>query len=911
MARGGGFAQDGDAGGASSSTDKTVPLRRSARNLRANGSQTSREPAPDEPSTSRTCPPSRRRAPASEHSTSATAGPSSAPIASPSSAPPQTQQTTPPSDPKTPNKTGNDSAKTKPFPFTPATGTQIETAYHMADKRDRTRKTIYEANRQRAEGLCVVTRTIEEWLEHCLPKSTYSEERSPEALKGVSVKVFQEVSTTRNETQFHEAIVKSGVLKRLLSKDTHLIRGEDINDPSQKYSPDWTACSSDVDLEVPGPFRARIILQKSEGDGELKAEDEDPTKDTPKGRQSFGQLITYVHVTSTNSHRTWKYSFTLTPKHGYLFFFDRGAIIRSAPFEWRDTGYLLSFLSRFDAMTPAERGWDTAVQLIPPTHDDALRAKELLSKRRKALRYALPQGITHATVFPRGQYGDLSRFYLFDSETRVIHRVIAHRPFDCDTSSYLGSGIRWWIGVDLRLERVVLFKSYWRIALPTVPSESDVYRSFDRSVEHALEFGYGGDVLVDGAALWDRYHDKPIPLEVELAFQSTRTHDLITKHQEWDRPKSVIGRKDGESVEVLRRTHHVSVFFTVVRKLRTFRNPRELVQVLHDATDALQKAHDKGILHRNLTASSIGIDNQGRGRVMNWDWTDVVTRNLSSARTRSRPISLQFSSAEQLQQPWERPHLLRDDLESIIHLLWFHALRYLPHAYTQKMTRSTILQAMRHIYESAAVNSENEIEAGRDKGAFLGGKHTLNEDELGGGVIQPALLWRVMRSSRRIFHPLYATRPVVEEDMEPEDLEGVKEKQELWDESHKKAKEELSSAAPLLKIFTNVLAKDWPQSAPPADQYTPTSLPSTNFSSFTGNIANSSTRTSTKRSRSYVPGPNNLPEPKRLKSSPDDVFGPVRRDDDQAGEELDRGEDDDVENGDTASEEAIFSLQEF
>ena len=122
------------------------------------------------------------------------------PVAGPSSAPLVAQTSGLAAHLVTPKKSATDPIKK--FDFTPATGTQVEYAYQVADQREVTRKAMYEANRQRAEGMCVVTDDIDEWFEKCLPASSYSDERSPEAWKDTSIALFEKVPTTHNEAQF-------------------------------------------------------------------------------------------------------------------------------------------------------------------------------------------------------------------------------------------------------------------------------------------------------------------------------------------------------------------------------------------------------------------------------------------------------------------------------------------------------------------------------------------------------------------------------------------------------------------------------------------------------------------------------------------------------------------------------------
>lgn len=217
---------------------------------------------------------------------------------------------------------------------------------------------------------------------------------------------------------------------------------------------------------------------------------------------------------------------------------------------------------------------------------------------------------------------------------------------------------------------------------------------------------------------------------------------------------------------------------------------------------------------------------------------------------------------------------------------------------------------MRSIFEESAATADNEIEAGATKASFLAGRHPLNDDTLGGGAVKPAPMWSLMRSLRNLYQPLYEVEPAVDEDLEDDERAQAEELQTEWKLALSKTEELLTSAKPLLDRFEAALAKTWPQfTIAPVDQYAPATLPSTGLSSFTGNAANSSARTSIKRS--YVPGPNNLPEAKRHKASSDDVFGSTSARSVREGDDEGSGDDDDAEVEDEATEEEIFSLQAY
>ena len=89
--------------------------------------------------------------------------------------------------------------------FTPGTGVEMQWSYMLQDVRDRTRKDVYEGNRQRAEGQIVVDVPIEEWLAQCAPAPAgMGSGSSPQDWEKISLELFtkSKVPSTHGETKF-------------------------------------------------------------------------------------------------------------------------------------------------------------------------------------------------------------------------------------------------------------------------------------------------------------------------------------------------------------------------------------------------------------------------------------------------------------------------------------------------------------------------------------------------------------------------------------------------------------------------------------------------------------------------------------------------------------------------------------
>ncbi|KAJ3008158.1 hypothetical protein NUW54_g3261 [Trametes sanguinea] len=161
------------------------------------------------------------------------------------------------------------------------------------------------------------------------------------------------------------------------------------------------------------------------------------------------------------------------------------------------------------------------------------------------------------------------------------------------------------------------------------------------------------------------------------------------------------------------RIHMRLVMKEVCRPLISFKDWYELVLVTYNALKAHRAAWEHhGILHRDLSIGNILIFNAysestkptvTRGILSDWDLAKTKQQlQVPKASQPYRSGTWQFLSAA-LQRNLEKPHLLSDDLESILHIFNWLALQYMESDTYQ--TTMDVAARIKSIYDAVAENN--------------------------------------------------------------------------------------------------------------------------------------------------------------------------------------------------------------
>ncbi|CDO77125.1 hypothetical protein BN946_scf184606.g8 [Trametes cinnabarina] len=209
---------------------------------------------------------------------------------------------------------------------------------------------------------------------------------------------------------------------------------------------------------------------------------------------------------------------------------------------------------------------------------------------------------------------------------------------------------------DMWGEHIMYIKDSWREDVPNLLAEYDIYRELSQGAERRRYIPtllWGGDIP---ASLAD---NGTVPYQGTLS--------------------DTIGVECGPPGRI----HTQLVLKEVCHPLQSFKDWRELVSVVHDALRAHKMACEgHGILHRDISVRNILIYDGDRasppiGLLSDWDLAKMQEQIFNPCPSQpSCSGTWQFMSAA-LQMYMSKPHLLPDDLESIMHIINWLALRYM------------------------------------------------------------------------------------------------------------------------------------------------------------------------------------------------------------------------------------------
>ena len=108
-------------------------------------------------------------------------------------------------------------------------------------------------------------------------------------------------------------------------------------------------------------------------------------------------------------------------------------------------------------------------------------------------------------------------------------------------------------------------------------------------------------------------------------------------------------------------------------------NPPEAIALVPEICDALQFAHDQGIVHRDIKPENILVDRQGHARIADFGLAKLLDHS-SEARNLTRTGQVMgtphYMAPEQVEQPWEVDH--RADIYSLGVVLYEMLTGHLP-----------------------------------------------------------------------------------------------------------------------------------------------------------------------------------------------------------------------------------------
>ncbi|KAH9932691.1 uncharacterized protein BXZ73DRAFT_101234 [Epithele typhae] len=396
----------------------------------------------------------------------------------------------------------------------------------------------------------------------------------------------------------------------------------------------------------------------------------------------FGQHMSYVAEIFARQSRVFIFSIAVHGSVARMFFWDHSACIVSGAFDLRaQADILCEFLWRFSDRGDTGRGHDVSIQRALPEEEEIFR---------DAIReYAATQ---------LGEEDDLEaeveRHYASGKvyATSILHqgfsacdentlRYVFSRPIASSTA-LAHTGMRGYWAVDVATKTVVFLKDTWREL--EAESEGDILRRLHNlGVRNIPALSWQGDVS------W--FAEYPVPRRKFNVNELQTTIGSNFTSPPWR------CRVDGVRATLHHRRHYRLVLGTVGRSFGTVRGTKELLHAGLDVFRAMRDTLEKDSrIHRDISAGNIVLVKEPdadvrRGYLIDWELSCALN-DEGDAKVIGRAGTWRFMSIRLLNwsEPDEHRHRFQDDMESLLWVMFFGALMWQPHNYSDTTLRDVI-----------------------------------------------------------------------------------------------------------------------------------------------------------------------------------------------------------------------------
>ncbi|KAI0635992.1 hypothetical protein C8Q77DRAFT_1053379 [Trametes polyzona] len=383
-----------------------------------------------------------------------------------------------------------------------------------------------------------------------------------------------------------------------------------------------------------------------------------------KTERMFGLHIAFAMEVLARQNRIFLFSVSLCGSFARFFRWDRAGCIVTEAFDIHDyPQLLLEFVHRFSLLSHAQRGHDLTVRVASAKEEalfrDVVRAH--VHSQLEVEGEALDKAVTAHYQPGRTSVIQVHSGQASGSKATVSHYIVS-RPV-ISPLTLMGRGTRGYWAVCRETGRIGFLKDTWR-QICVEQLEGDILQKLNaqgvRNVPIFATHGHVPDSESDGSQI-----------------QRTLTERYM--RETWT---CLI---DGKDNYIYGRVHYRIVFDTVGYNLKTLRGTEELLSSTYDVLIAMRDALTKGSrLHRDLSVGNmILVKEPGqttrKGYLIDWDASDGVDASGQSVNP-GRAGTWDYMSIRMLGPNHDNEkHTIQDDMESLLYLVLYCALLYLPH----------------------------------------------------------------------------------------------------------------------------------------------------------------------------------------------------------------------------------------
>ncbi|KAH8115734.1 hypothetical protein DFH11DRAFT_1507170, partial [Phellopilus nigrolimitatus] len=379
---------------------------------------------------------------------------------------------------------------------------------------------------------------------------------------------------------------------------------------------------------------------------------------------NIGQIVSYAAEACARQHRMFYFSVSIHGHHARLIRWDRAGAVVSRSFNYRQNPELLcKFLWRFGHATPTQRGYDPTVAIASEKDEEDF-------KKTVSVYVAFQLDVTgdelEEAVGRHYQKERVAKVDVVSGDHRgspMIEQYLISRPV-MSPSSVAGRSTRGYWAVKVGTLEMAFLKDTWRIDVDRMEQEGAILRHLNASgVKNISDLYCHGDVPIDIEDLRE-----------EILPQCTRTDEFVCA--EW-------ACNGGRKIKVTKHVHYRLLLKAVGYSLREFNGTREMFEATQDAYEALISAHEKcNMLHRDVSLNNVILvrdPKTGRRKGVLIDWELSTVADNGRARDYNRSGTWAFMSAAALDAQFNFRHSIKDDMESMLYIVLYCCVRWLPH----------------------------------------------------------------------------------------------------------------------------------------------------------------------------------------------------------------------------------------
>ncbi|TFK79285.1 hypothetical protein K466DRAFT_668164 [Polyporus arcularius HHB13444] len=473
--------------------------------------------------------------------------------------------------------------------------------------------------------------------------------------------------------------------------------------------PDW------ADQVLPVQFKSRETLQDPFDDHEGGVWEADAASRT----KVRGQIISYAELLFQVQQREALFMLLIIGRRCRFMRWDRSGTIVTAAMDYVSEWELFcEILWRIANRSDAQLGMDpSATRLRPgdaefdrmdlvakPNDDDIDHRERMLSSEQ------LPD---QQFKFIRDAFRDSlqpgwPRYKLEVPDGDEVREFLVAKPA-FRAKGLAGRGTRGYVALDTTTGRFVWLKDAWRVDYPGMRQEGEILSQLNKAgIPNFPTLICHGDIR-DQQTLtpvwWERRH----PLHPEPNATSSRTFAVPSsskstkrKRRDDDTEQTLVqpkGHSDfdpppfREDCPLRLHTHYRLVVKEVGMSLSQFQYGRQLVGIMYDCIYAHEQAAthpDTKLLHRDVSAGNVliyprvvvesgNVRLQWGGLLADWEMSRTVHKDAEDRRPHQpeRMGTWQYMSVALLSRNSFIVGIL-DELESFLHVILYHAARYLP-----------------------------------------------------------------------------------------------------------------------------------------------------------------------------------------------------------------------------------------